>query len=252
MASTSRNTPETLPILVVIASSGGGEDGPARQVADLLLQTSRTVFTVEGQARTLVLHSLECQQVWPQAVAATVFVMDVDANEGLPRVMRKWLRSTSNFGCVEGVPYSLVCVACSACCNSAAALKPSLQSAAKNVTKALAPTGAAALTNSLHVDVGVDTDVEDAIADYTQGLLAELASKDEHTSSPNTPLQVEVLRSISGATNTSGAALPDTELEQEVNDLLSESYALTKRLAFVTAFFSIVAGAAVAVSRRQM
>lgn len=145
-------------VLVVIA---GGEG--AMQVAHLLVNALET----SGRAS----HAVEIGQfdvALDTQLAMVVVVAECDA-EGLSAPTRRWLRH-GRAELLAARRCDVVTVAVSACSNSAASLKPCAISAAHKIGVRLRSGGAAVDETALYVDVGVDTNVEEALSSYVRRL----------------------------------------------------------------------------------
>jgi hypothetical protein len=109
-------------------------------------------------------------------------IVEVD-NDGPSAGLRRWMRK----GQVErlaGGRCDLVTVALSACRSSAASLKPCALGHTARLAARLRAAGAHVNDSAVYVDVGVDTDVEERLREYTHALAVECSGASDPAAPP--------------------------------------------------------------------
>lgn len=149
-----------LPHVLVVVAGGEG----AAQVAQLLVGA----LHASGRASRTVEVARFDEALEGTQLAMVMVVAECDA-EGLSMPTRRWLRK-GRAELLAARRCDVITVAQSACCNSAAGLKPCAVAAAAKLGARLRAGGAAVNERAVYVDVGVAVDVEETLRTYVRRL----------------------------------------------------------------------------------
>lgn len=149
-----------LPHVLVVVAGGEG----AAQVAQLLVGA----LHASGRASRTVEVARFDEALEGTQLAMVMVVAECDA-EGLSMPTRRWLRK-GRAELLAARRCDVITVAQSACCNSAAGLKPCAVGAAAKLGARLRTGGAAVNERAVYVDVGVAVDVEETLRTYVRRL----------------------------------------------------------------------------------
>ncbi|KAG8462446.1 hypothetical protein KFE25_010271 [Diacronema lutheri] len=162
------------PHVLVVIAGGEGAEHVAQRLAHAFRASGRAALMVE-------IAGLDAQLDAQLAMVVVVAQCDAD---GLSPPTRKWMRH-GRAELLAARRVDVITVALSACHNSAASLKPCGLGASAKLGVRLRAGGAAVDECALYVDVGVDTNVDEALRDYVRMLA--LGWPVGHGSAPGSP-----------------------------------------------------------------
>lgn len=151
----------------VVISGGDAASQVAELLGSALCGTDYRVIPLDGATH-------------PSKTSA-LFVVEVDEEGSLSLGTRRWIRAGGGASFADSPTVAMLTVVTSACMNSSAALRPSAIAASAKFWKAV---GGSEKELCSVVDVGVDTDVEDAVASFARKFLAAAGTRTRPSGDP--------------------------------------------------------------------